>query len=111
MSIEGSRLHLDQHETERVVGLRGEVDSHTAGQLEGSLDDLGTASDVVLDLAGVEFIDSSGLRVIIHAHQSLDDAGNRLILRSPSDAVTKLLTITGLIDRLHLETGGGSEAV
>ena len=94
-----------------MVGLRGEVDSHTAGLLEGCLDDLGTASDVVLDLAGVEFIDSSGLRVIIHAHQSLDDAGHRLILKSPSDAVTKLLTITGLVERLHVDDGGGSGAV
>jgi anti-anti-sigma factor len=109
MSIEGSRLHLDQHDADRLVRLRGEVDSHTASQLEGSLEVLGSAADVVLDLEGVEFIDSSGLRVIIHAHQTLDEAGNRLVLRSPSEAVSKLLTITGLIDRLHIENGRRAE--
>jgi anti-sigma B factor antagonist len=111
MSLEGSRLHLEQHDLMRIVVLRGEVDSHTAGQLEGTLDGLGSDSDVVLDVGGVEFIDSSGLRVIINAHQSLDESGHRLVLRAPSEAVTRLLAITGLLDRLHVDDGGGTEAV
>ena len=77
-------------------GLRvaGEIDAHTAPRLAAALDASG--SSIRLDLSGVEFVDSSGLRVLIDAHQRLDEAGGALRLVSPSDPVRRLLEISGV---------------
>lgn len=81
--------------------MRGVVDSHTAPALAARIEALGTTGDVVLDIAGVDFIDSSGLRVVVAAHGSLDDAGQKLILVGASDSVDRLLQITALDGHLH----------
>lgn len=98
-----ARLTVLSTDDPRAVQLTGDIDSHTAEDLEDHLESLGVQADVVLGLEGVGFIDSSGLRVLIGAHQRLEDAGNRLVLRSASDAVVRLVEITGLTDHLHLE--------
>lgn len=82
--------------------LTGEIDSYTAPELSERL--AGDPPVEVLDLAGVTFIDSSGLRVIVEAHQSRLAAGARLVLRSPSAAVQRLLEISGLAG--HLDVAG-----
>lgn len=79
----------------------GEIDAHTAPTLAAAIDAAGT--DVTLDLAGVEFVDSSGLRVLIDAHQRLADAGGALRLTALSDPVRRLLEISGVSDYLGVE--------
>ena len=88
-----------------VLTLAGELDPHTAPALAEELDDAigGGATTVVLQLAELSFIDSSGLRVVISAHRRLDEAGGRLVLRTPSDTVRRLLEITGLLDHIEIE--------
>jgi anti-anti-sigma factor len=51
---------------------------------------------VTIDVAGVNFIDSSGLAAFVHAHQTLTAAGGRLALAHPSRPVQRLLSLTGL---------------
>ena len=63
--------------------------------VEAMLDD--DAGSVRLDLTGVEFIDSSGVRAILRLH--LDHSG-RVRLVALSDAVNRVLRIAGLIDVL-----------
>ena len=82
--------------------LTGEIDSYTAPELAERLES--DPSLVVLDLTEVTFIDSSGLRVIVEAHQHRLAAGSRLVLRSPSAAVQRLLEISGLAG--HLDVAG-----
>lgn len=85
--------------------LGGEVDAHTAPELAAHLDPLpgDAGTDVVLDLGGVDFIDSSGLRVLVEANRTATEADRRLVLRSPSPAVQRLLEISGLTGHLHVE--------
>lgn len=89
-----------------VLVLRGELDPHTAPLLRDHIDRAFAVdrSDLVLDLAGLTFIDSSGLRVIIGAHKEANEGGGRLVLRSPSQTARRLLDITGLLD--HIEISG-----
>ena len=89
-----------------VVTVAGELDPHTAGELQATLEEVlmpDGVSRVVLELSGVRFIDSSGLRVLLAANESLMRAGGRLTLRAPSAAVMRLLEITDLVDRLDVE--------
>jgi anti-sigma B factor antagonist len=88
-----------------VLIVAGELDPHTAPDLGAHLDEAvaeGSAR-VVLDLAAVGFIDSSGLRVLISAQQDLAAAGRSLVVRNPSDTASRLFEITGLSE--HLEQG------
>lgn len=88
-----------------VLGVRGEVDILTApglGALVDAVIDQGYQF-VVLDLAALEFMDASGLRVIVRAARSLHPAGGELAIRSPSRMVRRMLDITGLTAVVHLE--------
>lgn len=90
--------------------LRGELDAHTATELERQLTPLIDRSgdaDVVLELANVGFIDSSGLRLLVESHQRAVAGGGRLVLTRPSRAVVRLLEVSGLVS--ILEVVGGDE--
>lgn len=80
-----------------VIRADGELDANNADRLRGAVDELFAVGDptVVLDLAGISFIDSSGLSVLIAAYKQANELGGSLTLRSPSAAVTRLLDVTG----------------
>lgn len=84
-------------------GLRasGEIDAHTAPTLAAALDAAGPT--VRLDMSAVEFVDSSGLRVLIDAHQRMQEAGGAMTIVTPSEAVHRLLQISGVDDYLAVE--------
>ena len=84
------------------ISATGEVDAHTAPTLAAAIKRAGTT--VSLDLSGIEFVDSSGLRVLIDEHQRLADAGGALTIVSPSAVVTRLFEISGVSDYLTIET-------
>jgi anti-sigma B factor antagonist len=100
MSTDDSRLEATV-DIDGALVLAGEIDTYTAPELAERLDDQGVA---VLDLTGVTFIDSSGLRVLVEAHQARVAAGSTLTLRSPSAAVQRLLEISGLLGHLDVST-------
>jgi anti-anti-sigma factor len=87
----------------RVV-LSGELDIATYGDAEEKLREVqeGGASVVVLDLRGLSFMDSTGLRLLVQADARAREAGHRLaIVRGPA-AVHRVLEITGLDGKLDL---------
>jgi anti-anti-sigma factor len=92
------------------VILVGEIDAGSAATLQGRLDEAGelTSGAVVLDMSGVTFIDSTGLSVVIRAHQIMGEHGRSLILRHISAPVSRLLDITGLRATLGLDTPDGA---
>jgi anti-anti-sigma factor len=86
------------------VALRGEIDAHSAPVVADRFTTLPTgADDIVIDMAEVSFMDSSGLRVLLDLHQRAGEAGRRLVLRTPSQSVTKLLEVSGLSDHFTVE--------
>lgn len=87
----------------RVVSVRGELDLSTAPDLEGPLNAAleGGEAPVLIDLSECEFIDSTGIALIVRAWQQLDDsAGNggsgRLGLCTSKDQVRRVLDVSGL---------------
>jgi anti-anti-sigma factor len=99
-------IDIAEEGTDRLVlTLRGELDPHTAPRLGERIDEAFRDGkvDLILDLAGVSFIDSSGLRVVLRAHTEASERDGRLALRSPSATARRLLDITGLLDHIELE--------
>lgn len=86
-----------------VISVSGELDLNTAPRLDDSLTEpLETeGSALVIDLSQCEFIDSTGIALIVKAWQRLDHdengaSANRFALCGVNDQVQRLLDITGL---------------
>jgi anti-anti-sigma factor len=83
----------------RTISVRGELDLSTAPALEGPLEEaLGGEGSVLVDLSECEFIDSTGIALLVRAWQRLESDGNGrgLVICSHSDQVRRVLEITGL---------------
>lgn len=81
-----------------VVTVSGRVDSVTSTELETALRALvekGT-TNLVLDLSGVDFLSSSGLRVMVTTRKALKGAGGEVVIAQPSDRVRETLELAGL---------------
>jgi anti-sigma B factor antagonist len=57
---------------------------------------------VIVDLAGVEFIDSTGLSVLVRAQQQASERGVDFGVRNPRAQAHRLLSLTGLEERLTI---------
>jgi anti-anti-sigma factor len=99
---EGGRDPLEieiQNSGERtLVTLSGELDASTASFLYDKLSDLEVENvqHVVLDLAQVTFMDSTGLGVIMTEHKRLQHSEGSLTIFAPPSSVRRLFEITGL---------------
>ena len=91
-----------------VIAARGELDLSGATVLEAELDRLAAEPElgtVVLDLRGLEFMDSSGLRLIAVASQRARERGRRLALVPGSEQVMRVFEITRMRERLDFVDG------
>lgn len=90
--------------TATVVAVTGELDVYTAPDLEVALNDLiqQGRSELVIDLSGVEFLDSTGLGVMVKALKWAREAGGSLRVVATADRITKVFTITGLVEVMSL---------
>ncbi|MFG3345800.1 STAS domain-containing protein [Streptomyces sp. NPDC048018] len=81
-----------------VLAVGGELDMETADLLGAHLTEQFRQGrgHLVLDLSALDFMDSSGLNVLIRAVQKARDAGGDLYLAAPTPAVRRILDITGL---------------
>ena len=79
----------------------GEIDAHTAPDISAAVAKAKTSS-LEIDLSGVDFVDSSGLRTLIEAHQKFKASGGSLTLVRPSAVVTRLFDISGVGDYLNV---------
>lgn len=88
---------------ERVhVALKGELDLSTVGKVQDELRRAEKAPLLVLDLSRLTFLDSTGLRALVSAHQRAEQEGRRLVILRGPEAVQRVFTITGLDDRLEI---------
>jgi anti-sigma B factor antagonist len=85
------------------IELTGELDIATAPELQRQLQEaLAHAKLVVLDLRQLSFTDAAGLRVICEASESADADERRLMLIRGTAQVDKVLTLTGLTEKLNV---------
>jgi anti-sigma B factor antagonist len=87
---------------DHVVALVGELDLTQADRVSDELlrVEASDARRIVLDLSGLDFIDSTGVRLMIAADLRARANGNRLTLLRATMPVQRVFELTGLLDRL-----------
>lgn len=102
--VDGDDLAIDVAVGERdaTVTLTGEVDLASAAALRSVLVEAssGPVEKLVVDMAGVTFIDSMGLSILIQAKHHLEAAGGGLTIVNPSERIRYVLEIAGVGDYL-----------
>jgi anti-anti-sigma factor len=87
-----------------LIGVSGELDLASSPELERELE-RGGSSDVellIIDLRELEFMDSTGLSVLVRAHQKTTESGKRFAVVKGPQQVQRLLSLTGVAERLTL---------
>jgi anti-sigma B factor antagonist len=96
-----------------VIAPTGELDLPGAAVLQAEIDRLAEDHDlggVVLDLRGLEFMDSSGLRLVVLADMQAREAGRRFALVRGDETVHRVFEITRMSDRLQFVDDPGELA-
>jgi anti-sigma B factor antagonist len=91
-----------------VVALRGELDIADAASVAAALNAVAAGTrELIVDLAGLEFIDCSGLTALLLARKQARKAGGDLLLAAPQDQVLRILAATRLtgVFSVHASVG------
>ncbi len=94
------RFKVTEHELQpgcRDIQVMGELDLAVAGELDAVLAAAAAeCGQVLVGLESCDFIDSSGIAVILRAHSRMAEEGNRLAVYAPTEQVLRVLSMTGL---------------
>ncbi len=101
----GFQIEIAAQARSLTLKLAGELDSATCGILVSRFEEMSgdpEVNEVVLDLAGLSFIDSAGMRSVIVVQRRAQQSRIRLTVVPPPQALLDLLTVIGLRRRLNL---------
>jgi anti-sigma B factor antagonist len=100
------RVGVSRVDDRVVVAVEGELDLATAPQLRDRLVALSEEGQgqIVLDLTHLQFIDSTGLSVLVMAHNRARADGGTIAIRNPSQSVLRILEITALVSVFTVES-------
>jgi anti-sigma B factor antagonist len=98
-----------------VVALRGELDVADAASVAAALAAVAAReAEIIVDLAGLEFIDPSGVAALVLAREQARRAGGDLLLAAPQDRVLRVLAVIRLAEvfcvHASVEEAAGSAA-
>jgi anti-anti-sigma factor len=93
-------LDVEREGDTAIITVGGELEFGTAAALRSMLIELSQqgADPVVVDIAGLEFIDSTGLSLLVQAKQRFESQGRRFVLRRPTHRVVRVLETSGLAE-------------
>jgi anti-anti-sigma factor len=93
------------------ISVEGELDLAVADQLDNAIEEIAdSCRGLVIGLRECEFLDSTGIAVIVRAYRRFESEGRRLVICCPEDQVERVLDITGLSQN-GLVLGSMDEAV
>ena len=99
----GSQVSYEEHGDALVIRIRGEIDHHSAVSVRAGVDDVLAARQperVFLDLSGVDFMDSSGLGLIMGRYKKLQENGS-ISIAGANDSIQRIILISGLHKLVH----------
>ncbi len=103
------RIDVSQEDDRVVLSLDGELDMSSASLLQRAVEDVELARKplLVLDLERLEFIDSTGLRIILSMRKRCQERDQELAVTRGSQQVERLLSVTGMAEHLRTVPAAG----
>jgi anti-sigma B factor antagonist len=91
-------LHMETEGSSALVSIRGDLDVQVAERVADALSKVESTEpdQLVIDLSGLSFMDSTGMGVIAAAHARAVDAGRRFVVVSPPAGVKQAFEVSGL---------------
>lgn len=88
-----------------VATLIGELDTAAAAETEKALMPLlnSEGKDIIIDCTGLEYIASSGLRLLLGVLKKAQDVGSHVVLKNVNDVVKDVLDLTGFVSIFDFE--------
>lgn len=98
------RVEVRSQDGAPLLSVHGELDLASSPVLEEELQRAREQRPalIIIDLRELDFMDSTGLSILIRAHQAAEEAGHRLAIVNGSRQVRRLLSLTGVADRLTI---------
>jgi len=93
-----SKIIVSADGAKLTIAPKGDIDHHSARTLRERIDNemyLNRPEILILDLSGIEFMDSSGLGLLLGRYQRAKDIGCKLQLTGCSDRIMKILSLAG----------------
>lgn len=86
-----------------TVVLTGRLDTTTAPQLEAELKaNIAGVENLVLDFAGLDYLSSAGLRVLLAAQRIMNKQGS-MVVKNVNETIAEIFEVTGFCDILTIE--------
>ena len=88
-----------------VAVLSGELDTAAAVEMEAALQPLFDSSgkDVILDCTDLEYIASSGLRILLNLLKKVNAGGSRIVLKNVNEVIRDVFEMTGFVSLFEFE--------
>lgn len=98
------KVNIEEQDTAVLFSVEGYLDTTTAPEFDAILSPyVAGEKNFVLDFAGLEYVSSAGLRVILRATQTLENTGRTVTVRNISGEVREVFELTGFDTLLTLE--------
>ncbi len=96
-------IEKKRNASELTVALTGRLDTTTSPELEKALKaSLDGVTDLVIDMAGLEYISSAGLRVMLTAQKTMNRQGSMRVIHV-NDIIGEIFEVTGFTDILTIQ--------
>lgn len=96
-------IHESRQDDRLTLALEGRLDTVTSPEFIEALNKhLPTVSTMTVDLSGLDYISSAGLRALLIAHRSLEDRGGLTVL-NPNELVREVFDVTGFSGVLNIK--------
>ena len=99
-------LDLSEEGEALLIRLSGEIDHHSAVRIRSEIDDKIShmrPRKAIMDLSLIDFMDSSGLGLIMGRYMKMQAVGGVLVLREPNERILKILKLAGLEKIVNIE--------
>ena len=99
------KTKIEEIDGKYVATLEGEMDTLAAMEVEDTLKPLYTSNgkDVIIDCKGLEYIASSGLRILLSILKGAKATGSKVVMRSVNSDIKTVFQLTGFISLFEFE--------
>lgn len=99
------KTSIEKQENKYLVTLEGELDTAAAAEVEKTLQPLYTTNglDVIIDCENLEYIASSGLRILISILKGAKAGGSKVVLKNMNEDIKSVFKLTGFINIFEVE--------